>query len=86
MTKKEKLNWIVNYIQVHEHVDIFDEKFVDRYITECSPERIEHKIYGSDYVPELGRYLAELYKQDILLRFTVGLHYTHDGSPKWCYC
>ena len=86
MTKKEKLNWIINYIQMYEHVDIYNEKFVEQYVTECNPKRIEHKIYGSDYVPELGRYLAELYRQGVLMRFTIGLRYTHDGYPNWCYC
>lgn len=86
MTKQEKKNWIIDYLQKHGYVDIFIEEFVNLYIKECNPKKIEQKVYGSQYVPELSRYLTELYKENVLQRYTIGLNYSNDGFPKWCYC
>ena len=85
MTKQEKQKWIIEYLKVHKYVDIFDEDFVDSYIQECKPNCIEYKIYGAHFVSELSRYLAELYHQNILVRYTIGLSNSKDGYPKWCY-
>ena len=85
MKKQEKLNWIVQYIKSNGWQDIFMEEFVASYISSCQPKKVEIMAWGADKVPELGRYLGELYKQGILDRFIVGLDYQCDGFPKWCY-
>lgn len=86
MTKQEKKNWIVSYIEKHKYADIFIEEFVNQYIKECNPKNVKQKLYGSQYVPELSIYLRELYKDNILQRYTIGLNSSKDGFPKWCYC
>ena len=85
MKKQEKLNWIVQYIKSNGWQDIFTEEFVTSYISNCQPKNVEVTAWGADKVPELGRYLGELFKQGILDRFTVSLNYYHDGFPRWCY-
>ena len=86
MTKQEKLDWIVQYISANGWQDIFMEEFVDAYIEQCKPKKIENiRLWGAQKVPELGRYLGELYKQGKLRRFTVPLNWQQDGFPKWCY-
>jgi len=85
VTKQEKLNWIVQYITENGWQDIFMEEFVASYISICQPKKVGITAWGADRVPELGRYLSELYKQGTLDRFTVSLNYQCDGFPKWCY-
>lgn len=80
MTKQQ--NWIIKYIFDNGCQDIFMEDFVEAYISHCQPSKVESTIWGADKVPELGKYLSELYKQGTLDRFTVGLKYQCDGSPK----
>lgn len=85
MTKQEKIDWIINYITENGWQDIFMEEFVASYILSCKPNKVEITVWGADKVPELGRYLGELYKKGILDRFIVSLNYQCDGFPKWCY-
>lgn len=85
MNKQQKKQWLVHYIKILRHVDIFDEFFVDLYIAECKPTNIKWRAYGAQYVPELSRYLTELYKENILKRYVIGLGNYQDGFPKWCY-
>lgn len=61
------------------------EEFVNSYIEACKPNKYEETLWGAYRVPELGRYLSDLYKQGVLVRFTVGLKYQCDGFSKWCY-
>lgn len=61
------------------------EDFVNSYVEECKPGKYEETLWGAYKVPELGRYISELYKQGVLHRFTVGLNLQCDGFPKWCY-
>lgn len=85
MKKQDKLNWIINYITEHGWQDVFMEEFVNSYVKECKPNKIEDTLWGANRVPELGRYLSELYKQGILKRFSATLNFQCDGFPKWCY-
>lgn len=85
MKKSEKKEWIVKYITIHGWQDIFMEDFVNEYIKQCNPKDIKPVMIGVPKVPELGRYLGELYKDGKLDRFAVGLKYHYDGYPKWCY-
>jgi hypothetical protein len=85
INKKEKCDWIVNYITLYGWQDTFMEDFVNSYVDECKPNKYEETLWGSYKVSELGRYLFDLYKRGVLDRFTVGLNYQCDGFPKWCY-
>lgn len=87
MTKQDKLNWITEYIRDNGWQDAYMEEFVAAYINDCGPKNVEVRLWGAQKVPELNRYLAELYKADILQRFPIGLHNWHDSvaMPKWIY-
>jgi len=87
MTKHEKQEWIVAFIRNYrfKHVDIFDSEFVEQYIEKCAPKKVVYQPYGAHTVPELGRYLAEMYRLNILNRATIGLTQCYSGFPKWCY-
>ncbi len=85
MNKQEKKRWLLDYIKKKRYVDILDESFVDLYIAECEPTSVKWRAYGAQYVPELSRYLSELYKENVLKRYTIGVNYSQDGFPKWCY-
>ncbi len=88
MTKKEKKQWILNYMKDPKHshifIDVVSEEFVLDYIDACSPNIIRG-IYVVPNVPELGRYLSEMYKEGLLSRYRHGCTYTKDGFPKWVY-
>ena len=87
MKKVDKMNWILNYIRNSKVkiIDIFDEDFVNLYIEECKPNKVFCRIYGASSVPEIGKYLAEMYRLGILDRTVLPLNYSRDGYPKWCY-
>ena len=87
MKKKDKKKWILDYMKDHPNVlaDVCSEEFVLDYIDCCQPERVEDKGLFVPYIPELGRYLSELYKEGHIWRYAHGLQYTHDGWPKWVY-
>jgi len=87
MKKNEKQEWIEFYIKnsKFKNVDIFDEEFVDAYIKTCNPNKVIEQPYGAHTVPELGRYLSEMYHLNILNRVRIGLTQCYSGFPKWCY-
>ena len=87
MKKREKQEWILSYIRnsSFHHIDIFDSEFVAAYIENCEPKKVVYQPYGANTVPELGRYLSEMYHCNILNRATIGLLYHEDGFPNWCY-
>lgn len=85
LKKSEKLEWIVQYIAHHGWQDVFMEEFVTAYIDTCNPNTVIETLWGAYKVPELSRYLSELYHQGILKRFVVPLNYQCDGYPNWCY-
>lgn len=89
MTKQEKKQWILDYIRDESHKDIFfdvvSEEFVLDYIDACEPKQVYGTACFVPKVPELGRYLSELYKEGLLKRYVHGCTYTQDGFPKWVY-
>lgn len=87
MNKREKQEWILKYIKNSDigHVDIFDLEFVEQYIKECNPKKVVYQPYGANTVPELGKYLSEMYHGNLLDRCTIGLTQCYSGFPKWCY-
>ena len=87
MTKQEKLNWITEYIHDNGWQDVYIEEFVTSYIDNCNPKNVEVMLWGAQKVPELNKYLSELYKDGVLDRFPVSLHNWHDSvsMPKWVY-
>lgn len=87
MKKREKQEWIMDYIRncKFQHVDIFDSEFVDAYIEACNPQKVIVQPYGAHTVPEIGKYMSELYRMNILNRVPIGLSQCYSGFPKWCY-
>nr|WP_155857704.1 hypothetical protein [Clostridium sp. 12(A)] len=87
MKKHEKQDWIVQYVKMSKlkHVDIFDEEFVETYIDCCQPKKVIVQPYGAHTVPELGKYLSELYHSNVLNRVSIGLTQCYSGFPRWCY-
>ena len=65
-------------------IDVVSEEFVLDYIDACEPNIVKG-VYAVPNVPELGRYLSEMYKDGILWRYVHGCAYTQDGFPKWVY-
>ena len=47
-----------------EFIDIVTENFVNAYVNEFNPKIVEWYSYGVPKVPEIGRLLAELYKEN----------------------
>lgn len=88
MTKSEKKQWILDYMENPDNkyvfIDVVSEEFVLAYIDACNPN-IVNGIYAVPNVPELGRYLSEMHRDGILSRYIHGLTYTKDGFPKWVY-
>lgn len=89
MKKQEKKQWILEYMRDESNENIFfdvvSEKFVLDYIDDCKPKQVYGNGCFVPRVPELGRYLSELYKEGILMRRIHGCRYIQDGFPKWVY-
>ena len=85
--KENKKQWILGYMSQHkdEPVDIVAESFVNAYVNKFNPKRVEWYPYGAPKVPELGRLLAELYKDNKVGRFRHCCENWQDGYPKWFY-
>ena len=64
--KENKKQWILGYMSQHknEPVDIVAESFVNAYVNKFNPKRVEWYPYGAPKVSEIGRLLAELYKEN----------------------
>ena len=61
MTKEEKKQWILKYMEEHkdEFIDITAENFILAYVDKFNPKLIEWYPYGSPKVHEIGKLLAE---------------------------
>lgn len=87
MTKEDKKQWILDYMKEHkdEFIDITAENFVLAYVDEFNPKIIEWYIYGVPKIPEIGKLLAELYKEDKVGRYRHYCETWRDGYPRWFY-
>lgn len=85
--KENKKQWILGYMSQNkdEPVDIVAESFVNAYIDRFHPRIVEWYPYGAPKVPELGRLLAELYKENKVGRYRYNCKNWQDGYPKWFY-
>lgn len=85
--KGNKKQWIIEYMQhnKNEFIDIVAENFVNAYINEFNPKIVEWYFYGTPKVPEIGRSLAELYKENKISRYRQYCRIWQDGYPKWFY-
>ena len=52
-----------------EFIDIVSENFVNGYINKFNPKIIEWYPYGTPKVPEIGKLLVELYKENKVSRY-----------------
>lgn len=81
----DKEQWILNYIRVHDAVDMLNSEFVDAYIDKFNP-KVSYTNFGANKVTELSRILSSLYKTGLLKRSAVGLSgLCGIGFPKWVY-
>lgn len=87
MTKEEKKQWILKYMEEHkdEFIDITAENFILAYIDKFNPKLIEWYPYGSPKVHEIGKLLAELYKENKVGRNRHYCKIWQDGYPRWFY-
>lgn len=83
----EKKQWILEYMSQHkeEKIDVFSENFVSAYIDKFHPRIINWYLYGNPNVPEIGRLLAELYKENKVSRYRHYCQFWRDGYPRWFY-
>ena len=65
-----------------EFIDIVAENFVNAYINELNPKIVEWYSYGTPKVPEIGKLLAELYKENKVNRYRHYCEIHQDGYPK----
>jgi hypothetical protein len=68
-----------------EFIDVVSENFVNAYINEFNPKIVEWYLYGTPKVHEIGRLLAELYKENKIGRYRQYCTIWQDGYPKWFY-
>ncbi len=68
-----------------EFIDAVSENFVNAYINEFNSKVAEWYLYGVPKVPEIGRLLAELYKENKVSRYRHHCKVWQDGYPKWFY-
>lgn len=85
--KAYKKQWILDYMLQHEDefIDLFSENFVNAYINKFKPQIIEWYPYGAPKVPEIGEFLAELYKENKVGRYRHYCENWQDGYPRWFY-
>ena len=69
----------------NEFIDVVSEEFVLAYIDKFNPKIIEWYPYGSPKVPEIGKLLAELYKENKVSRYRHHCKIWKDGYPRWFY-
>ena len=69
--QQEKMWWILDYMADPEHknefFDITAEPFVNAYVDKFNPEIVEWYPYGAPKVPEIGKLLLLLYREDVLI-------------------
>ena len=89
ITKSDKKEWILEYManpaHIHHFIDITGEEFVNAYIDKFNPKLVGWYPYGVPKVPEIGKLLAELYKENRLVRRRHYCDIWQDGYPKWFY-
>ena len=68
-----------------EFIDVVADDFVNAYIHAFNPKTVEWYPYGAPKVPEIGRLLAELYKENKICRYRRYCEIWKDGYRKWFY-
>lgn len=89
ISKNDKKDWIIEYMSDPDHkyhfIDMTGEEFVNAYVDKFDPEVIEWYPYGTPRVPEIGKLLAELYKENKVSRHRHYCDICQDGYPRWFY-
>ena len=84
--KSEKIDWVRDWLkQNNTPVDILNSKFVDDYINEFNPSKVEILPFGANRCPELGKLLSWGYKNGYLNRGRVSISCKEVGFPNWIY-
>ena len=89
VSKNDKKSCIIEYMSDPENkyhfIDITGKEFVSAYINKFEPEVVEWYPYGAPKVPEIGKLLAELYKENKVSRHRHYCDIWQDGYPRWFY-
>lgn len=89
ISKSDKKEWIIQYMADPRHknhfIDIVGEEFVNAYVDKFAPKVIEWYPYGAPKVPEIGKLLTELYKENKVSRHRHYCDIWQDGYPRWFY-
>lgn len=89
ISKGKKKEWILQYMSAPDHkgqfIDMTGEKFVNAYIDKFDPEVIEWYLYGAPKVPEIGKLLVELCKENKVSRYRHYCDIWQDGYSRWFY-
>lgn len=84
MRRKDRVDWIVDYVRDNGPVDVLNRAFVREYLA-VTGVSYEVQPYGADKCPQLGADLSFLYRDGRLQRSVVGLHKMESGFPKWIW-
>lgn len=88
-TKDEKIDFILRYLKNkynHHSINILDYDFMMAYIDEFNPQNVKYHLYGSPTCKEVGMLLSDMYKQNLLDRYRIGLSGMESCFKKWVYC
>ena len=64
-----------------EFIDVVADDFVNAYIHAFNPKTVEWYPYGAPKVLEIGKLLAELYKENKVSRYRHYCEFWQDGYP-----
>lgn len=85
MPPAERQAWLLHHIGRVTFADILDDFLVERYVAVTGAAAVPQP-YGAAKCPMLGRDLAEMYRQGLLIRYRQGLTARETGFPAWVYC
>lgn len=85
MSKKDKINWILNYIKEHDNVNVLDSEFHEIYIENCKPNKTDWHMLDFQIAPELNRYLSEMFKDGLISRTKISRGYRERHAPSYVF-
>lgn len=88
-TKDEKIDFILRYLKNKYNrytINVLDSDFMWSYIEEFNLKYAKWQPFGAPTCEEVGKLLSDMYKQNLLDRYIIGLSGMESGFPKWIYC
>lgn len=81
-----KKQFVLNYFDEVEVIDVYHTKFIDDYIKEFNP-KYKVQPYGPNTCRDAGKILSKMYKEGLLTRTALGLNgFAGLNYAKWTYC